>query len=276
MVGTRASLAPRPSPGSLAEALNVVVGVSAFAISGAISGVGAVARRTNVVTGPITHFVLRPPVLPRRYQPGTVLDDLARRGARQRVVTRDDVSRLLDVLVPLVTVEVLRRIDLTTAVTEYVDLDAVAARLDVDAVAARLDIDAVIDRMDLTRIVLEKVDLDAVVAGVDIDAIAARLDIDAVIARIDLVGIAQEVIDEIDLPEIIRESTGSMASETVRGVRMQGIAGDEALGRVVDRILLRRKARKTQARGLDDASEAFPEEPASKAEPSPTDVGPPL
>ena len=254
----------------------MVVGVSAFAISGAVSGVGAVARRTNVVTGPVTHFVLRPPVLPRRYQPGRVLDDLARRGARQRLVTRDDVSRLLDVLVPVVTVEVLRRIDLTKAVTEYVDLDAVAARLDVDAVAARLDIDAVVDRMDLTRLVEERVDLDAIVAGVDIDAIAARIDIDAVIARIDLVGIAQEVIDEIDLPEIIRESTGSMASETVRGVRMQGIAGDEALGRVVDRILLRRKARKTEARGLDGASEAFPEEPASEEEHSATDVRAPL
>jgi hypothetical protein len=97
--------------------------------------------------------------------------------------------------------------------------------------------------MNLTDVVLQRVDLNRIVAAVNIDA---------VIDRIDLVGIAQEVIDEIDLPEIIRESTGSMASETVRGVRMQGIAGDEALGRVVDRILLRRRERKTQARGVPD------------------------
>jgi hypothetical protein len=190
-----------------------------------------------------------------------VLDDLAALGARQRLIARDDVSRLLDALVPAVTLEVLHRIDLTSlvrdqvdldAVVSGVDLDAIAARLDVDAVAARLDIDAVVDRMDLTTLVKDRVDLDAIVAVVDIDAIAARIDIDAVISRIDLVGIAQEVIDEIDLPEIIRESTGSMASETVRGVRMQGIAGDEALGRVVDRILLRRRERKTQARGVPD------------------------
>jgi hypothetical protein len=181
-------------------------------------------------------------------------------------MTRGDLSRLLDVLVPIVTVEVLRRIDLTAAVTEYVDLDAVvshvdldaiAARLDVDAVAARLDIEAVVDRMDLTRLVQERVDLDAIVADVDIDRIAARIDIDAVIDRIDLVGLVQEVIAEVDLPEIIRESTGSMASETVRGARMQGIAGDEAIGRVVDRLLLRRRARKTQARGVSEVTDEF-------------------
>ena len=83
-----------------------------------------------------------------------------------------------------------------------------------------------------------RVDLDGIVATVDIDAIAARIDIGAVIDRIDLVGLAEDVIAEVDLPEIIRESTGSMASETVRGVRMQGITADEAVGRAVDRFRL--------------------------------------
>jgi hypothetical protein len=57
------------------------------------------------------------------------------------------------------------------------------------------------------------------------------------------VGLAEEVIDAVDLPEIIRESTGSMASDTVRGARMQGIHADEAVGRAMDRILLRRSRR---------------------------------
>jgi hypothetical protein len=56
----------------------------------------------------------------------------------------------------------------------------------------------------------------------------------------DLVGLAQEVIDGVDLPELIRESTGSMASDGVREVRMHGIAADEAVGRAVDRLFLRR------------------------------------
>ena len=41
---------------------------------------------------------------------------------------------------------------------------------------------------------------------------------------------------EVDLAELIRQSTGSVASDTVRGVRMQGISGDEAVGRAVGRL----------------------------------------
>jgi hypothetical protein len=51
------------------------------------------------------------------------------------------------------------------------------------------------------------------------------------------------VLAEIDLPEIIRESTGAMASDTVRGVRMQTISADDAVGRAVDRLRLRRARR---------------------------------
>ncbi len=93
-----------------------------------------------------------------------------------------------------------------------------------------------LDRLDLTELVRERVDLDALVAGVNIEAI---------IRRIDLVALAEEVIAEVDLPEIIRESTGSVASDTIRGVRMQGISGDEALSRAVHRLRLRRGRRDT-------------------------------
>ena len=57
-----------------------------------------------------------------------------------------------------------------------------------------------------------------------------------VMKRIDVAG----VIAEVDLAEIIRQSSGSVASDTVRGVRMQGISGDQAVGRVVARLKLRR------------------------------------
>lgn len=63
--------------------------------------------------------------------------------------------------------------------------------------------------------------------------------VDGVLKRIDLAGLAEGVIAEVDLAEIIRQSTGSVASDTVRGVRMQGISGDEAVGRVVGRLRLR-------------------------------------
>jgi hypothetical protein len=50
----------------------------------------------------------------------------------------------------------------------------------------------VIDELDLTAIVRDQLTTEA---------------IDAVIARIDLVGLANQVIDGVDLPAIIREST---------------------------------------------------------------------
>ncbi len=137
----------------------------------------------------------------------------------------------LDGVVSLVDLDaVVARVDIE-AIVDRIDLDAVAAKLDVDAVVARADFDAVIDRIDL----------DAVAAKLDVDAVVARADLDAVIERIDIVGIIGEVLDVIDLPAIIRDSSGSMASETVRGVRMTGINADDALSRVVDRALFRRR-----------------------------------
>jgi hypothetical protein len=181
-------------------------------------------------------------------QPATWLDGLARRGGLRRDELERGLVAVLDQVVPAVVAEVMRRLDLVDLVQRYVDLDsivsqvdldsavsrvdidAVASRLDIDAVASRLDIDAVLRRLDLNEIVRQRVDLDGLVATVDLDAAAARLDISAVIDRVDVVGLATDVIAEIDLPEIIRESTGSMASDTLRGVRMQSISGDDAIG----------------------------------------------
>lgn len=105
-------------------------------------------------------------------------------------------------------------------------------------------------RRDLDRLAtaLAPVIVDEVLTRIDLDAIAQQIDIDAIIARIDMVALAEEVIEGIDLPEIIRESSGTVASEVVRGVRMQSIDADEAVARVVDR-LFRRRRRATDAPG---------------------------
>jgi hypothetical protein len=93
--------------------------------------------------------------------------------------------------------------------------------------------------------VLEEVDLDGVVARVDVDRIAERIDLEAIVARLDLAGLTEQVIDEVDLGEIIRESSGTMATETVDSLRVQGMRADQFLGRLVDRVLLRKEARHT-------------------------------
>jgi hypothetical protein len=179
---------------------------------------------------------------------------IARHVDVDRIVSQVDLDRAVagldvDAVVRRVDVEaILDRFDLTRMVIERVDLDQVVNAVDLDEVVQRVDIDAIVRRLDLD-LVLDRLDVDAVVARVDIDGVAGRLDLDRLVAgidldalidRIDLVTRAEALMAELDLPELIRESTGSMASDTVRGVRMQGIAGDEALTRVVDRLRLRR------------------------------------
>jgi len=157
-----------------------------------------------------------------------------------------------DELVPEVTRAVLARLDVPGLVREFVDIDRLAAMLDVDAVVARVDLDAVIDRVDIGR-VLDRVDLDAVVARVDLDGAVDRVDldravdrvdVDRVISRTDLAGLARYVVQEIDLPGLLRASTGSVTNEMVRSVRDQGVDADRAVERIVDR-LLHRQGRRT-------------------------------
>jgi hypothetical protein len=114
----------------------------------------------------------------------------------------------------------------------------VLARLDLDAVSS-----AALDQIDLNQLVLDRVDLGRVV-----DAALQQVDLTQVVMeQVDLVTVAEYVVAEIDLPEIIRASTGSMASETVRGLRMQGVGADQAVTRVVDKVLFRRAQRRSSA-----------------------------
>lgn len=241
-MGGPAELETIPAPDRV-TALDLTIGLTASAV-----GLAAVVGRrlvgaTRPVTAPLTGLVLRPPVVAERYQPATWVILAGHRGAARRERLVVEVTALLDLLVPVIADAMLRRMDLTDVVRRYVDLDDLVATVDLDEAVGRVDLDAVVGRLDLDRIVRERVDLDGIVSTLDIDAIAARIDIDAVIGRIDLVGLAEDVIAEVDLPEIIRDSTGSMASETVRGVRMQSVNADEAIGRAVDRFRLRRARR---------------------------------
>lgn len=95
------------------------------------------------------------------------------------------------------------------------------------AVAVGL-VDLVLDELDLNALVRERL---------DIDALAADLDIEAVINRVDLITLADRVIEGVDLPAIIRESTSSMTAEVMTDVRTQGERADDVLAGIVDRML---------------------------------------
>jgi hypothetical protein len=154
-----------------------------LAVVGAAVGTGVALVRPPakwLVLG--SSVVLRPWFVPARWQPATVIDAIALRGAAHRVQVAHAVDRAL------------ARLDLAAIVTRYVDLDEVVG----------------------------------------------SVDLDAAINRVDLVAVVEEVLAAIDLPAIIRDSTGSITSETVRGARMTGISADDAISRRLERLVRRR------------------------------------
>ena len=192
-------------------------------------------------------------------------------GADQvRAVAYRRLGPLADALLPRTAAAVLSRLDVAALVERYVDVQRIAGGLDVDAVAAQLDIARVIDRVDIDAIaagldlntlvekvdiarVIDRVDLDEIVARVDIERVIDRLDLDQIVARVDIdpvieraniVEIARYVVQELDLPALIRSSTTSVSTDVVRSVRDQGVDADRAVERVVDRLLLRRHGRR--------------------------------
>jgi hypothetical protein len=148
-------------------------------------------------------------------------------------------SAFLAVLVPEIVKGVMDQMDLTALVRE---------RVDVNAIVEDVDLDRIMDRVDVQR-VIAKVDIDEVVDSVDIERIVERVDLTSIIDRLDLGAIAQEVIDDVDLPSIVRESSGALASEGVQTVRVQGMNADRLVSRIVDKVLRR------DARDLDPPSE---------------------
>jgi hypothetical protein len=254
---TSAHLRPAAEPQSVGTPVDVALGVVGMPFWIAARAVRP--ARPLITSGVRRAVRVSDRVSPR---PAQLVDALARRGGAWRELLRAEVSQRLDQLVPEVVRRLAERAELTGVVRECVDLDQLVAGVDVEAVVARVDLDRAVARVDLDAAV-QGLDVDAVVDRVDLDAVAQRLDIEAVLdrmdltavvlqrvdlealitailARMDLVGLAQEVIDGVDLPELIRGSTGSMASDGVREVRMHGIAADEAVGRAVDRLFLRR------------------------------------
>lgn len=176
-------------------------------VAGRIGGTlaGRLARAAQPAAGPVR-------------QAAEVLDARWRRYATD---AEDAADRAAASAVPEVARAALERLDLTALVIDHVDLNEVAAGIDPALILERVDVDAFVDRLDL-------------------DAMLARVDIDAVIDRVDLAALARDVIDELDLTELIRESAGGLTGESVEGVRIGTASADRAIARAIDRVLRRR------------------------------------
>jgi hypothetical protein len=218
---------------------DVLIGTAAVIARG-LEHVGHLAVR---VSGPGARLLLDPPFVPRSRRPMRLVDALAQRGRLERISLIQTLDQVMAAVVPVVVTHLVELTPLTELIRQNVDLDelvadvdveAVVTGIDLDAVVRLVDLDAILDRVDLNQVVMEKLDLDAVVRTVDLDEI---------LDRIDLVALANDVVAAIDLPGIIRESSGSLASETVRSVRMQSIDADRAIERFIERFRDRRRLR---------------------------------
>lgn len=148
-----------------------------------------------------------------------------------QVTARSLIGALLDRVVPPIVDAIIARIDLTDVVISRVDLRAV--------------VESALDQLDLTEIVIQRV---------DVDQIVAQASIEDVIDRVPMIQIADYIIEEIDLPQIIRESTGGIAMDAFTTTRYSAARTDEFVSKIVDTLLLRRKGRDLEAVDTDDPS----------------------
>ena len=243
--------APLPRQRTWGDAETVIdtaLGGAMLVARGTATAAFVTARSARALTRPLTSRLAVDGVLntPRV----RALTDL---GERRRSLAETEAGLVSRRLIGGIVLLVLDQLDLTHEVLARVDLDAIVKSVDLDAAVSRVDLDAIVDQVNLDRAVgrvdldaiVDQVNLDRAVRRVDLDGIIATVDIDAVLNRVDLVGVAGDIIAALDLPEIIRGSSGSLATEMVRDARVQSMAADEAVNRIVDRLLLRRRRPRT-------------------------------
>jgi hypothetical protein len=219
-----------------AAALGVAVEAQRRSLDAAVAVVARFGRPLAVLARPGVAFARGSVAVARHH---LNLDGWAARGLAEQRRAQEVATRA----VRAVIAAVLDAIDLDQVVAR-VDLDRIIGRVDPNQIAARIDLNRIVERIDVDGIAA-RIDLDGIAARIDLDAIVARVDIDAIVARIDLPGLTEQVIEEVDLGELIRESSSTMASETVDALRVQGMRADGLVNRVVDRILLRQGQRRT-------------------------------
>ena len=120
----------------------------------------------------------------------------------------------------------------------------VLSRIDPDVLLDRVDVQRVVDRVDVDEVV-RRVDLDDLVSRLDVDALLARVDVDALVRRVDLAAVTREAMEAVDIGEIVRDSTATIGSDVVEGLRSQAMRADDLLARSIDLVVRRGRARRT-------------------------------
>jgi hypothetical protein len=213
-------------------------------VPGAIVGAGLVAQRRLLdlsaqiekAVGTVAASVTRAPFVgrPVRATEGYLerWSDVAEaEQARNRALVAEFVRRLSP--------------ELATAVVAQLDIDSLVSELPIDAIIARVDIDALLDRVDVEKII----------ERVDVNAIVSRVDVQSIMQRVDIAPMADEIISEVDIGAIVRQSTGSITGDAVDGGRLTAMRIDGFVDKVVDKILLRRRARQLAIPGYESVAD---------------------
>jgi hypothetical protein len=85
--------------------------------------------------------------------------------------------------------------------------------------------------------------IEAILARVDVDTLVQRVDLNALLARVDLAGIVTTVLENVELGDLIADSTTNIATSARDTARVQAIRVDGGLAGLVDRVLRRGRER---------------------------------
>jgi hypothetical protein len=162
------------------------------------------------------------------------------------VIAQLDMDSLMSQL-PIDTIVAKVNID---ALLDNVNVEGIIDRVDVEKIIDRVDVEKIIDRVDVEKII-DRVDVDKIIERVDINGIVGRVDMQGIMGKIDIAPMAQEIIAEVDIGAIVRQSTGSITGDAVDGGRVTAMRLDGFVDRVTDRILFRRKPRNLEVPGYD-------------------------
>jgi hypothetical protein len=206
-------------PASPLVALAALAPDAAFAAArmfqrAAFAAVNRGARVTGAIAGAVAST---PPVRGSLSFLESQLEPLAARGVEQRHEDEEQIRTFVTALTPMISA-------VLDVVVELLPIEAILARVDVDALVGRVDVDALIQR-------------------VDVNAIVGRVDVNDIVQRVDLANIVTTVLENIELGDLISDSTTNIATSARDNARVQAIRVDGGLAAVVDRLLRRRRDR---------------------------------
>jgi uncharacterized RDD family membrane protein YckC len=149
-----------------------------------------------------------------RVDPKVLLDQID----VNQLLDRVDPDRLLDRVTP-------------DELLDRVDPDRLLDRVDPNQLLDRVDPDRLLDRVDLNAL-LARIDPNELVARTDLNAALENVDFDAVLCRVDMA----QVVERAGVPELVRQSTGHLASNFLDLFRRQLVAVDQIIMRLTLRI----------------------------------------